>query len=157
MIENILEHPVEKIICSHEQPQKYLSCSIGAVRLWSSFVSFIHFISCACDRGRVGVRSFLCMKRLRLGSNFLAGRVHILFIILSSACSSMICKCLSGERIVWVNKAGGKWLVQGHENSETRDLSLLILLARFFSLATHYLWGEEGRGDLGFTQTRAQV
>lgn len=157
MIENILEHPVDKIICSHEQPQKYLSCSTGAVHLWSSFASFIHFISCACDRGRAGVRSFLCMKRLRLGSNFLEDRVHILFIILSSACSSVICKCLSGEIIVWVNKAERKWLVQGRENGETQDLSLLILLASFFSLTTHYLWGEEGRGDLGCTQTKAQV
>ena len=24
MIESVLEHPVDKIICSHEQPQKYL-------------------------------------------------------------------------------------------------------------------------------------
>lgn len=96
MIENVLEHPVDKIIYSHEQPQKYLllqrmelcTCEAPSNPL---------FIS----RLRRGGGEILPgqEERFRLGSNLLEGRAHVLFIVLSSACSSMICKCLSGERI----------------------------------------------------------
>lgn len=150
MIENILAHPVDKIICSREQPQKYFSCSIWSCALVKVLCSLYSFHSCPCDRGGTGVRSFLCMKRFRRGSDFHEGRVHILFIVLSSVCSSVICKCLSGEIIVQVNKAEGKWLAQGHANGKTQDLSLLIPIYQI--LLTHPSVSMRGAGQRGSQQ-----
>lgn len=162
MIENILEHPVGKVICSREQPQKYLSCSIWRCAFVKLLCILYSFHSCPCDRGGTGVRSFLSMKRFRRGSNFHEDRVHILFIVLSSACSSVICKCLSAEIIVfeWTKQRGSD-LSKVMQMVRPRTWVSSSLLARFFSLTTQYPWGEQSREvpnkGLGYTQARAQV
>lgn len=105
MIENVLEHPVDKIIYSHEQPQKYLLLQRMELCTCEAPLNPL-FISRLRDRG--GDRGEILPgqeERFRLGSN-LEGRAHVLFIVLSSERSSMICKCLVKELIEGTKQRG---------------------------------------------------
>ena len=125
MIENILEHLVDKIICSREQPQKYLP--LQCMELCACEAPLHPSFPVPVTEVGPGLEPSPTRKKFRLGSDLFEGRVHVLFIVLSSACGWVICKCLSGGRIDWVNKTEGKWLAQGHASRKTQDLGLHFL------------------------------